>query len=153
MAMSDKHSYKDNRQTSDRLRFRQRPLLSLPQILILAGIVFGVFIGFDLNRRAHAGAIMEANEEIMIEKVSAEKTRQVELVMTREFVNSDAYVEAYARNEAGQLLPGDKRIIPLTLDVTPVATPIPTATPDPAYDARPWQAWWRLLSDAPMPSN
>ena len=152
--MSDKHSYKNTRQSIDRSRFRQRPLLSLPQILILAGIVFGVFIGFDLNRRAQAGALMEANEEVMMEKVNVEQTRQVELVMTREYVKSEAYVEDYARNEAGQLKPGEKRIVPLFVDdVTPIATPIPTATPDPAYDARPWQAWWRLLTDAPMPSQ
>lgn len=151
--MSEKHSYKNNRQASDRLRFRQRPLLSLPQILILVGIVFGVFIGFDLNRRAQAGALMEVNEKVMVEKVSLEKTRQVELVMTREYVKGEAYVEDYARNEAGQLKPGEKRIVPLFVDITPVATPIPTATPDPAYDARPWQAWWRLLSDAPLPSQ
>ena len=151
--MSDKHSYKTNRQTSDRSRFRQRPLLSLPQLLILASIVFGVYIGFDLNRRALAGAHMETNETAMIDKVNLEKTRQVELVMTREYVKSDAYVEDYARNEAGQLKPAENRIVPLLGEVTPVATPFPTATPDPAYDARPWQAWWRLLSDAPMPSN
>ncbi|MFN2192685.1 MAG: hypothetical protein ACK2UG_10120 [Candidatus Promineifilaceae bacterium] len=151
--MSEKHSYKSTRQNSDRLRYRQRPLLSLPQILILAGIVFGVFIGFDLNRRAQAGALMEANEEVMVEKVSIEKTRQVELVMTREYVKSEAYVEDYARNEAGQLKPGEKRIVPLFVDVTPIATPVPTSTPDPAYNARPWQAWWRLLTDAPMPTR
>jgi cell division protein FtsB len=151
--MSEKHSYKTNRQISDRSRFRQRPLLSLPQLLILASIVFGVYIGFDLNRRASAGAQMETNETAMIEKVNLEKTRQVELVMTREYVKSDAYVEDYARNEAGQLQPSENRIVPLLAEVTPVATPIPTATPDPAYDARPWQAWWRLLSDAPMPSH
>jgi hypothetical protein len=143
--MSDKHSYKTNRQTSARSRFRQRPLLSLPQLLILASIVFGVYIGFDLNRRALAGAQMETNETAMVEKVNLEKTR--------EYVKSDAYVEDYARNEAGQLKPSENRIVPLLGEVTPVATPIPTATPDPAYDARPWQAWWRLLSDAPMPSN
>jgi len=151
--MSEKNSYKDIRQNSDRLRYRQRPLLSLPQILILAGIVFGVFIGFDLNRRAQAGALMEVNEEVMVEKVSIEKTRQVELVMTREYVKSEAYVEDYARNEASQLKPGEKRIVPLFVDITPIATPVPTSTPDPAYNARPWQAWWRLLSDAPMPTR
>ena len=151
--MSEKNSYKDSRQNSDRLRYRQRPLLSLPQILILAGIVFGVFIGFDLNRRAQAGALMEVNEEVMVEKVSIEKTRQVELVMTREYVKSEAYVEDYARNEASQLKPGEMRIVPLFVDITPIATPVPTSTPDPAYNARPWQAWWRLLSDAPMPTR
>ena len=151
--MSEKYSTKGSRRISDRIRSRQRPLLSLPQILVLAGIVFAVYIGFDLNRRAQAGALIEKNETIVEEKVSLEQTRQVELVITRDYVNSDAYVAAYARNEAGQTLPGEMRIVPLLINATPVATPVPTATPDPAYDARPWQAWWRLLSDAPLASH
>ena len=39
----------------------------------------------------------------------------------------------------------------------PTATPEPTAlpapTPDPALEAQPWQAWWRLLTDAPQPTR
>jgi hypothetical protein len=137
----------------ERLRARQRPLLSLPQVLILASIIIGVYVGFDLNRRAHAGALIDMQEEVLMEKVDLEATRYVELIMTREYVNSDAYVEDYARDEAGQSQPGEIRVVPLMIKATPIATPVPTATPDPAYDARPWQAWWRLLSDAPLPSG
>ncbi len=151
--MSEKQPESDKRRASERSRSRQRPLLSLPQILVLAGVVFAVYVGLDLNRRAQAGAQIEKNEGIMEARVILETTRQVELIMTRDYVDSDAYVAAYARNEAGQVLPGEKRIVPLLLNATPIATPVPTATPDPAYDARPWQAWWRLLSDAPLPSG
>ncbi len=151
--MSEKSPKQSNSRIPDRLRIGQRSLLSLPQLFVLAGIIFAVYVGFDLNRRAQTGAMIERNEIVMEAKVSLETTRQVELVMTRDFVDSDAYVAAYARNEAGQLLPGEKRFVPLLINATPIATPVPTATPDPAYDARPWQAWWRLLSDAPLPTN
>jgi hypothetical protein len=151
--MSEKSSEKEKGRASKRVRARQRPLLSLPQVLVLAGIVFAIYIGFDLNRRAQAGAEIEQTEQIMEERVNLETTRQVELMMTREYVNSDAYVAAYALNEAGHLLPGQVKVVPLLINATAVATPVPTATPDPAYDARPWQAWWRLLSDAPLPSQ
>jgi cell division protein FtsB len=150
--MSGKSSNKSKPRITQQVQARQRPLLSLPQLLVLAGIVFAVYIGFDLNRRAQAGTQIEYNETVMESKLSVEMTRQVELVLTRDYVNSDAYVAAYARNEAGLIQPGEKRVVPLLVNATPVATPIPTATPDPAYDARPWQAWWRLLSDAPLPS-
>jgi cell division protein FtsB len=151
--MSEKSPYEGKSRIAEQLRRRQRPLLSLPQILVLAGIVFAVFVGFDLNRRAQEGAQIEQSEEAMESKLNLELTRQVELVMTRDYVNSDAYIAAYARNEAGLILPGERRVVPLLIETTPIATPIPTATPDPAYDARPWQAWWRLLSDAPLPSR
>ncbi|MEJ2752864.1 MAG: hypothetical protein ACK2U5_12970 [Candidatus Promineifilaceae bacterium] len=151
--MSEKSSEQEKSRVTSRKRARQRPLLSLPQILVLAGIVFAIYVGFDLNRRAQAGAEIEHTEQVMEERVNLETTRQVELMMTREYVNSDAYVAAYARNEAGQLMPGEKKIVPLLINATAVATPVPTATPDPAYDARPWQAWWRLISDAPLPAQ
>ena len=151
--MSKQSPKTNSRPASERLRIRQRPLLSLPQILVLAGIVFAVYIGLDLNRRAQAGAEIEQNESLYAAQVSLETTRQVELIVTRDFVNSSAYVASYARNEAGQLLPGERRVVPLLVDAAPIATPVPTATPDPAYDARPWQAWWRLLSDSPLPAN
>ncbi len=151
--MSEKSSEKEKGRASKRIRARQRPLLSLPQVLVLAGIVFAIYVGFDLNRRAQAGAEIEQTEQIMEERVKLETTRQVELIMTRDYVESDAYVNSYALNEAGKIRPGQVRVVPLLINATAVATPVPTATPDPAYDARPWQAWWRLLSDAPLPSQ
>lgn len=151
--MSNKSANNESSRVSRQLQRHQRPLLSLPQLLVLAGIVFAVYVGFDLNRRAQVGAQIEYTEAILESKLQLETTRQVELIMTRDYVDSDAYVAAYARNEAGLVQPGERRVVPLLINATPVATPIPTATPDPAYDARPWQAWWRLLSDAPLPSR
>lgn len=146
-------SSKKKATTSRRPPIRQRPLLSVPQLLVLAGIVFAIYVGLDLNRRAQTGAMIGASEKSMQLKVDLETTRQVELLVTRAYVNSDDYVAAYARNEAGQIMPGEKRVVPLVVDVTPIATPLPTATPDPAYDARPWQAWWRLVTDATLPTQ
>ncbi len=133
--------------------FRQRPLLSLPQVLVLLAVVVAIYIGVDLNHRAQTGRLIQANELSLEEKFALESTRQVELQATLEFVNSDYYVASYARNEAGMILPGERRIVPLKLQSAPAATPVATATPDPAYDARAWQAWWRLFTDAPLPSR
>jgi hypothetical protein len=151
--MSDKSAPEKKAVTSRRAIFRQRPLLSIPQLLVLAGIVFAVYIGLDLNRRAQTGALIGASEKSMELKVSEATTRQVELLVTRAYVNSEDYVVSYARNEAGLILPGEKRVVPLVAAVTPIATPFPTATPDPAYDARPWQAWWRLITDTALPTQ
>ncbi len=141
-----------SRKTSPR-SFRQRPLLSFPQIVALTAIVVAIYIGVDLNHRARIGGQIEASELSLQEQLDFESTRQVELMVTRDYVNSDDYVADFARNEAGQVLPGEKRIVPLTSQTVQLPTPIPTATPDPAYDARSWQAWWRLFTDAPLPTR
>ncbi|GJM40513.1 MAG: hypothetical protein DHS20C20_07950 [Ardenticatenaceae bacterium] len=133
--------------------WRQRPLLTLPQIIILLLIGAAVFIAVDLNRRAQAGQLVGVGESDLQVQVDAESTRQVSLQVTLEYVQSDDYVAAYARDEAGYVLPGEKRVVPLVIEATPLPTAVPTATPDPIQNARPWQAWWQLLVDAPQPTQ
>jgi cell division protein FtsB len=131
--------------------FRRRPLLTIPQILVLLGISAALFIALDLNRRAEAGRLVGVGEEALQAEVNLETTRQVELQATLEYVQSEDYVAAYARDEGGYLLPGEKRVVPLLIETTPEPAQPPAPTPDPAINARPWQAWWRLLTDAPHP--
>ncbi|MEZ4593862.1 MAG: septum formation initiator family protein [Chloroflexota bacterium] len=131
--------------------WRQRPLLTLPQIIILLLIGAALFVAVDLNRRAQAGQLVGLGEGDLQAQVDAESTRQVSLQVTLEYVQSEDYVAAYARDEAGYVLPGEKRVVPLVIEATPLPTAVPTATPDPIQNARPWQAWWQLLTDAPQP--
>ena len=132
--------------------FGQRPLLTLPQILVLLVVAGALFIALDLNRRARAGEMVGVGEETLQQQVDLESTRTVELQATLDYVESDAYVEAYAHGEGGLLLPGEKRVVPLVVETTPQATAVPQPTPDSAVAARAWQAWWQLLSDAPLPT-
>lgn len=133
-----------------RQRIRQRPLLTLPQIIVLLALLATLFIALDLNQREQAGELIGVGEETLQGEIHVEMTRQIELKATLDYVASDDYVAAYARDEGGQLQPGEKRIVPLLIETTPVPSP-PPATPDPALSARPWQAWWHLLTDAERP--
>lgn len=131
--------------------FRQRPLLTLPQILILLGVIAALLIGLDITRRAQAGRLVGVGEESLNQQINLEATRQVHLEATLAYVQSDEYVAGYARNEGGFILPGEKRVVPLVGEATPGPSPLATPTPDPANDARSWQAWWRLISDRSHP--
>jgi hypothetical protein len=133
--------------------WRQRPLLTIPQIIIILLVGAALFIAVDLSRRAQAGQLVGLDEGTLQMEVDAESTRQVALQVTLEYVQSEDYVAAYARDEAGYLLPGEKRVVPLVIEATPLATAVPTATPDPIQNARSWQAWWQLLVDAPQPAQ
>ena len=144
---------KSDSKRSSRHIFRQRPLLSLPQVVVLIAIVVSIYIGVDLNHRAQTGRLIQANELALEEKMALETTRQIELMVTREYVSSDDYVADYARNEAGMIMPGELRIVPLQMSTFTLAVAEATVTPDPAIDARAWQAWWRLFSDAALPSR
>ncbi len=133
--------------------FRRRPLLTVTQFIVLVIVIGGLIIALDLNRRAQAGRLVGVNEEELRNQLDLEATRQVELQATLTYVQSDDYVASYARDEGGYVLPGEKRIVPLFAEATPGPPPAVPPTPDPALYARPWQAWWRLLTDAPLPTR
>lgn len=132
--------------------FGQRTLLTVPQLLVLLAVVAGLFIAIDLNRRAQAGRMAGVGEDDLSTEIAAESTRQIQLQATATYVQSDSYVESYARNEGNYIRPGEVRVVPLFVEGTPEPTPVPEPTPDPAAQALPWQAWWRLLTDAPQPT-
>ncbi len=131
----------------------QRPLLSVTQIIILLGVIAAIVIALDLTQRAQLGRRATSGIEAIDAQVEAEATRRVQLQATLEYVQSEDYIAAYARDEGGMILPGEQRIVPLLLEATPEPTPFPAATPDPAYQAQPWQAWWKLMTDAAPPTR
>lgn len=131
--------------------FRARPLFNVAQVVLVLLIAGAIIFAIDFNNRAQAGRLVGSGEEALQSQVDREATRQVELKATLEYVTSDDYVAAYARNEGGMIQPGERRIVPMLQEATPEATAVPPPTPDPALQARPWQAWWRLLTDAPQP--
>jgi len=133
--------------------FLHRRFSTLTQFFVLLAFVLVVVIAYDVTRRAQAGRLVGVGEEALQTELDIELTRQVELQVTLAYVQSDEYVAIYAREEGGLLLPDEKRIVPLTVQGTPQPTPIAEPTPDPAQHAHPWQAWWQLLTDAPMPSR
>jgi len=132
---------------------RQRPLLTLPQIILSLAVVAAISVALDLNRRAQAGRLVGVGEEPLRAEVALEETRQVELQATKAYVYSEEYVIDYARNEENNILPGEVPVVVLAIEATPEPTPAPVPTPDPGANTRPWQAWWQLLTDAPPPGR
>lgn len=130
-----------------------RPLITFSQLAILLAVLVGLYVVLDLNRRAQAGRLVGVGEESLTIELDKESTRQVELEATLSYVQSDEYVSAYAREEGGLLLPGERRVVPLIVSLTPQTMVSIEPTPELAENARPWQAWWQLMTDSPMPSQ
>jgi cell division protein FtsB len=131
----------------------RRPLLTLTQIIVLSLVVISLVIVLDLTRRERVGKLAGVGEETLRTELAGQSTRQIELKATLTYVNSDEYVSIYAREEGGFVLPDEQRIVPIPVEAPPVPTPVAEPTRDPAESARPWQAWWQLVTDAPFPSR
>jgi len=131
----------------------RRSLHTAARLALLLVVIAAMFIVLDLNRRGKDGRLVGAGAEVLRAELDEETTRQVELKATLDFVLRDEYVAIYAREEGGMLLPGEKRVVPLRADVTPLPQSQALPTPDPALYARPWQVWWSLVTDAPLPAR
>ena len=111
----------------NRSLFRRR-LLTIPQVLIFIIVVSALAIAVDVNRRSQIGRTMIDGESALQTHVIAETTRQVALQATLAYIESDEYVAEYARNEGGYVLPGERRVVPLVIEVTPQPTLSPSCT-------------------------
>ena len=131
----------------------KRPLLTFTQLIILLAVMIGLYVVLDLNRRAQAGRLVGVGEGSLRSELELESTRQVELQATLIYVESDDYVSVYAREEGGLLLPGEKKVVPLIIAASPEPLIPDEPKLDPAEYARPWQAWWQIFTDSPMPSD
>ncbi|MFN2189349.1 MAG: hypothetical protein ACK2T3_11340 [Candidatus Promineifilaceae bacterium] len=129
----------------------KKPLLTITQLIALLVILFGLFVALDLNRRAQAGRDVGQDEETLQKEYDSESRRQVELLATLEWVRSPEYVSVYAYEEGGLIKPGEKRIVVIRADEASTQASTSSSSSDPAQFARPWQAWWQLLTDSPMP--
>ncbi len=132
---------------------KKRPALSWPQLLIGIAVLIALGLAVDLGTQSRSGDNTSSQEERLSAVLATEEARNRQLKLTRTYVKSEEYKADYARNEAGMILPGEKRVVsmPNPLPLTP--TPMPTPVPVIIVPEEPWQAWWMLFFDSPLPGN
>ena len=125
-----------------------RPPLSLPQMLVIFGLIAGLLVMLDFNRRqAEAQRLERDRDRVSTEVAQLEYERDV-LQTQVAYATTDAAVLDWA-HEHGKLVLGDEvLVVPVvpTAQATPVPPPIvaPSSPPN-------WLLWWSLFSDAPPP--
>jgi len=124
-----------------------------PMIKRLSWIVWGllavlVFLLASAFIRAWAtNQALQEDLEMLEPMLTTAAQDQATLYAELTRVQSDAYVEQWAREHAGMVLPHETLVIPViptaTATPTPSPTPIPTPTPTPVPF---WKTWWRSIS-------
>ncbi len=137
--------------SSERKRSGQ---LSGVQIMFAAILGIGLFLAIGLSQRIAAGQPLQDAYDSVEAEIEVLRQEQAELLATRDFVQSDAFVERWARDEGKMLRPGEVLIIPVPASAGVEPTPIPepeipveTTPPEP----EPWMLWWALFFDSPPP--
>ena len=113
-------------------------LISAVVLLIIGGLVWGFWQKITLDRQMRV-------EEIRLEQMVATEQARYEILQEElEYVQSDAYIEEWARVEARMVQPGEVLVVPpenmdLYIYGLPTATPSPTPTPSSWWD----RLWYR----------
>ena len=108
-------------------------------VVIAVGVVGGLAWGF--GRQLVLAQQMRTEERRLEQLVAAEQARHDELVARSEYVQSDEYVERWARVEAKMARAGEVAVVVLA---DPVEEPATGTQPTPTPEPEPRSLWVKL---------
>ncbi len=125
-----------------------RPPLTLLQVLVIIGLVAGLLIMLDFNRRQAEVQRLEADRSVAQTEVSQLDAEHSALQTQVAYATTDAAVIEWA-HEQGKLTQGNEVLV---VPVLPTPVPSPAAPPPQAPPPRPaWILWWDLFLDVAPP--
>jgi hypothetical protein len=126
-----------------------RPPLTLLQVLVIIGLVAGLLIMLDFNRRQAEAQRLEADRSVASTEVAQLDAEHSALQTQVAYATTDASVIEWAHEQGKLTQSNEVLVVPLL----PTAVPSPAAPPPQAPPPRPaWILWWDLFLDAPPPA-
>ncbi len=131
-----------------------RPFSGL-QILFASILAIGLLQAIDFSSRNAQGQLAQQSRASLEMEIATLEAAQAALIQERDYVQSDAYVEAWAHAEGKMVRPGEVLVIPV-----PAGLAAPTPTPTPAApvilleeeeEIETWRLWWALFFDDSPP--
>ncbi|MGC9398247.1 MAG: hypothetical protein ACP5HM_03835 [Anaerolineae bacterium] len=109
-------------------------------------IVLGVLLFAAFSRAWALQRALREKEARLQPMLTAQAHEHATLEAQLTYVQSEGYVEAWAREEAKMVYPGETLVVPLLPTATATPTPAPTYTPTPTPTPQAfWRRWWDQL--------
>ena len=125
-----------------------RPPLTLLQVLVIIGLVAGLLIMLDFNRRQAEAQRLETDRAVAATEVAQLQAENAALQTQVAYATTDASVIAWA-HEQGKLTQSNEVLV---VPILPTAEPSPAPPPPQAPPQRPaWILWWDLFLDVAPP--
>jgi cell division protein FtsB len=125
--------------------------LSLIQFLAIIAITLTLSLVVDFGRKATASYRVRQQEAALEQEVATLEARQQELKEWRAIVQSDAFVERWAREEMHLVQAGETAVMPVILRRIQTAAAQESGHVEAVEEREPpcWQVWWTLFMDGP----
>ncbi len=140
----------------------KRPLVSRNRGSSLQ-IVFGsilaitLLLAINFSGRIAAGRQIESKRDDIQKSISTLQAQATALQSQLNYVNSDAFVEQWARREGKMAKSDEVLIVPVPGPMTPEPSPTPfipaNVDNNQQSETRNWQLWWQLFFDSPPPDD
>jgi hypothetical protein len=129
------------------IRPKDPPLVSGTQFSAIVILTIILFLIIDLGRRTTAGYYVSQAEKDLMAAIRAETEIMQQQLERLAYVQTDAFVEEWARERAHMVREGDRPLIVVT-STEPSEKPqavLPSDTTSPNEPAPNWHQWWRLF--------
>jgi len=128
--------------------------LSSVQVMFAAVLAIGLLLALTFSSRITAGQPLEDFHAQIVAEIEKLEREQAELLAARDYAMSDAYVEAWARDEGKMAREGEVLIIPVQSSIAASEEVIalsPIAMETTPSEPESWTLWWSLFFDSPPP--
>jgi cell division protein FtsB len=142
--------------TQPKKRKRNDQLSSI-QVMFAAILAVGLLLAINFSSRITAGQPLQEAYNRAQDEIEQLQHEQEVLIAERDYVQSDAFVELWARDEGKMVRPNEVLVIPVpAVNSLPQPQANPTqSVPIQTSAVKPenWQVWWALFFDAPPPKG
>lgn len=124
------------------------------QIMFAAIIAIGLILAINFSARITASRPLNEFYQSVESEIAELRLEQATLIAEKEYAESPAFVQQWARGDGKMIRPGEILVIPLSAGLPPTPTPIPPVFNDVQTSPEGpenWQLWWSLMFDSPPP--
>jgi cell division protein FtsB len=126
------------------------------QIVFGSILAISLLLAINFSGRIAAGRQIDAKRDALDHSISTLKAQATALKSELNFVNSDAFIDQWARKEGRMVKPNEVLIVPVPGPSTPQPSPTPfvaIANNTQQETTQNWKLWWQLFFDAPPPNE
>jgi hypothetical protein len=126
---------------------KKRSSVSAIQFVALIVATIALSLVVDFGRKVALYRHLQLEEARLDQGIEYEENRWDYLEWLREYIQTDSFVESWARREWKMVKPGETSVVPVMTEASVVPQIRPQEESQPSEGSR-WQEWWKFFFDA-----
>jgi cell division protein FtsB len=126
---------------------KKRSSVSAIQFVALIVATIALSLVVDFGRKVALYRHLQLEEARLDQGIEYEENRRDYLEWLREYIQTDSFVESWARREWKMVKPGETSVVPVMTEAPVVPQIRPQEESQPSEGSR-WQEWWKFFFDA-----